>query len=322
MISSHRRALIFALVVTVLWSSSWVIIRFGLDDEGLNPITFAGLRYGLAGVVLLAAAVSRGGTRRALVGTTGRDLAALAFLGFIFIAVAQGGQFVALANQPAATTSLIIAMTPLLVVAAAGRSLGEWATPRQVAGAILVAAGAALYFSGALEATLIGTAAAIVALLGNTVGSVMGRGVHRSGIRSPLVTTAVSMTTGAVVLLAVGIAFEGPPSITGRAALIIAWLAIVNGSLAFTLWNHSLRHLTAAESAVINNTMLVQIAVLGWLFLSETPSIGQVVGIVLVTTGIIGSQLNGRRARRVDEAIVTADGAPPGEAAADTPPPR
>ena len=40
-----------ALLVTVLWSSSWVLIRWGLDDEGLSPLMFAALRYGLAAVV-------------------------------------------------------------------------------------------------------------------------------------------------------------------------------------------------------------------------------------------------------------------------------
>jgi drug/metabolite transporter (DMT)-like permease len=314
---SHRRALVFASLVTVLWSSSWVIIRFGLDDEGMRPLTFAGLRYVLAGVVLLSVAVAGSRTRRILLATRRGELAALVALGIVFIGIAQGAQFVALDNQPAATTSLVIAFTPLLVVAVAGRSLGEWATPRQIAGAALVAAGATLYFSGALEATLVGMVAAVVALLGNTVGSVLGRGVHRSGERSPVVTTGVSMTIGAIALLGFGIAIEGPPTVTGRAALMIGWLAVVNGSLAFWMWNQSLRRLTATESAVINNTMLVQIAALAWLFLAETPSPAQIVGIVAVTVGIIGSQVGGRRS-----AVAVSPDGPPGAAASDTPRPR
>ena len=51
---SHARAVWAALLVTVLWSSSWVLIRIGLDDEGLPPITFAGLRYTVAALVLIA----------------------------------------------------------------------------------------------------------------------------------------------------------------------------------------------------------------------------------------------------------------------------
>jgi drug/metabolite transporter (DMT)-like permease len=309
--TAHRRAIVLALVVTVLWSSSWVIIRFGFDDEGLRPLTFAGMRYMLAGLVLLGVAMARSDTRRRLRAMTGRDLGALAALGLVFIAFAQGGQFIALAHQPAATTSLVISFTPLLVVFAAGRSLGEWATPNQIVGAVLVAAGATLYFSGSLGATLVGMVAAIAALVGNTVGSVMGRGVHRSGLRSPVITTALSMTVGAAVLLGVGIVVEGMPVVTVRAGLIIAWLAVVNGSLAFWMWNHSLRHLTAAESAVINNTMLVQIAALAWVFLDETPSVIQIIGILAVTVGVIGSQLRGRRVGPAAQPVATAADSPP-----------
>ena len=40
------------------------------------------------------------------------------------------------------------------------------------------------------------------------------------------------------------------------------WLALVNSAFAFTLWNRTLRTLSATESSVINNTMLIQIAIL------------------------------------------------------------
>lgn len=310
----HRQALALAFTVTVLWSSSWVIIRFGFDDEGLTPLVFAGMRYMLAGLVLLGVALGTRSGRGNLRALGRRDLAILIALGLVLIAFAQGGQFIALAHQPAATTSLVISFTPLLVVVAAGRSLGEWASPPQIAGALLVVTGAVLYFSGSLEATATGMIAATAALVGNTAGSVMGRGVHRSGVRSPVVTTAVSMTVGATALLIVGFLVEGPPTVSGRAWLFIAWLAVINGSVAFWMWNHSLRHLTATESAVINNTMLVQIAALAWVFLGEVPSIVQIIGILAVTIGIIGSQIRPRPRRPAAE--------PPGAAAADTPPPR
>ena len=45
---SHLWAIGIALFVTVLWSSSWVLIRWGLEDEGLPPLVFAALRYGPA----------------------------------------------------------------------------------------------------------------------------------------------------------------------------------------------------------------------------------------------------------------------------------
>jgi len=290
---SHRRALLFALFVTVLWSSSWIIIRFGLDDEGLTPLTFAGLRYGLAAVVLASVALGRRDSRERIAALHARDWLRLTILGLVMYTLTQGAQFVAIDNQPAATTSLVLAMTPLVVAIVAGRSLGERPVARQVIGAALVGAGAALYFSGSLEATTVGMIAAGVALLSNVGASILGRSANRDLSTSPLVITTVSMAIGAAVLVGTGLAVEGVPSITVEGGLIIAWLAIVNGALAFTMWNHSLRHLTATESAVINNTMLVQIALAAWIFLGEAPSAIQIAGIALVTIGVTGSQYAG-----------------------------
>jgi len=67
------------------------------------------------------------------------------------------------------------------------------------------------------------------------------------------------MTIGAMVLLAAGAAAEGWPALSGPAVAIIAWLAIINTAVAFTVWNFSLRHLTAGESSVVNNTTNVEV---------------------------------------------------------------
>ena len=98
------------------------------------------------------------------------------------------------------------------------------------------------------------------------------------------------MSVGAAILVAVGLATEGMPSVSVRAWLIIVWLAVVNTALAFTLWNLSLRRLTAVESAGINNTMLIQIAVLAWVFLNETLGVAELGGIALVSTGVFLTQ--------------------------------
>jgi drug/metabolite transporter (DMT)-like permease len=254
---------------------------------------FAGLRYGTAALVLLATVLARPATRAGLRSAVRTGWSELVALGLVFYTITQGAQFVALDHQPAATTSLVLSLTPLLVAVLAGRSLGERATGRQFGGAALVAVGAGLYFSGSLGATSAGMAAAVVALLANAAAALLGRRVHRVQGVAPLVTTTVSMGVGAVVLLAAGLVTEGWPHLTGAAVLIVVWLAVVNTALAFTLWNVSLRSLTATESVAINNTMLIQIAVLGWIFLSEVPGPGQLLGIAMVTVGIVAAQRAG-----------------------------
>ena len=49
--SPHFTAVFQALFVTFLWSTSWVLIKIGLED--IPALTFAGLRYGLASLCLL-----------------------------------------------------------------------------------------------------------------------------------------------------------------------------------------------------------------------------------------------------------------------------
>jgi drug/metabolite transporter (DMT)-like permease len=279
-----------ALFVTLLWSSSWILIRWGFDQESLEPVTFAALRYGIASLVMIGWVMSKP-EYRTQVTHLGRSLAVrIIVLGVVFYALTQGAVFVALDAQPAATTSLILALTPLLVAMLAGTSLRETASARQLWGTILVAIGAWLYFTGGLGATVVGMAAAIVALAANVAGSLLGRQINRPADASPVVVTAISMTVGSIILAMIGAISEGPPHVTPVAWGIILWLAIVNTAVAFTLWNLSLRRLSAVESAGINNTMLVQIAVLAWIFLNERPGVAGLIGIVLVSVGVLLTQ--------------------------------
>ncbi|MGB0113024.1 MAG: DMT family transporter [Ilumatobacteraceae bacterium] len=283
--STHLRAIGTALFVTMLWSSSWILIRVGLDDEDLAPLTFAGLRYSLAALTLWAWMASRPARRRQLGVLDRQMLRRLAVLGVVFVAITQGAQFVAIDNQPAATTSLMLAPTALFVGLLSARSLGEGASRRQVAGAALVIVGAVAYFAGDLGATAIGMIAAGIGLAANVTSSLMGRAINRRDDITPALVTTVSMSVGAVLLLGAGLAVEGIPTLTPKLVAIITWLAVVNTAFAFTLWNRSQRRLAAVESAAINNTMLIQIAALAWIFLDEAPGPAGVVGIVVVSAG-------------------------------------
>jgi drug/metabolite transporter (DMT)-like permease len=137
-----------------------------------------------------------------------------------------------------------------------------------------------------------------VGLAANVSGSLLGRHANRAASTSPLVVTAVSMSAGALVLVVAGLIVDGPPDVTVRAGLIIGWLAVVNTALAFTLWNVSLRRLSALESAGVNNTMLIQIALLAWVVLGEFPGVIGLAGIATVSLGVFFTQVSARPAGR------------------------
>jgi drug/metabolite transporter (DMT)-like permease len=172
------------------------------------------------------------------------------------------------------------------VAGVAAITLAEVPSRVQMGGVALVAVGAFLYFAGDLGATAAGMVAAVCALLANVAAAILGRSVNREGRLPALYITTVSMGIGAGVLVFLAVGIEGIPTISLRGWLIIAWLAVVNTAFAFTLWNLSLQRLSAVESASINNTMLVQIALLGWIFLGEAPGALGLLGIGLVSAGV------------------------------------
>jgi len=292
---SRLQAIVLALFVTFLWSTSWVLIKRGLEE--IPSITFAGLRYGIAFLLMLPAAWTR---RHEFTRLRGSDWLRLALLGLVFYTLTQGGQFMTLTHLDAISFSLILSLTPVLVACLGGRLLGERTGRIQWIGIAMALAGTALYFLPAIEPQwpLLGFVLAGITVASNAGASLLGRAVNRQRLASPIVVTTISMGVGAACLLGLGLGLQGLPPLRLTSWGIISWLAVVNTALAFTLWNVTLRVLSATESSVINNTMLIQIALLAWLFLDERLTAIEIVGLAVVAVGTLLVQL-----RRNGEAI-------------------
>lgn len=286
--STHSRAVLQALFVTFLWSTSWVFIKIGLEGA-LPPLTFAGLRYTLAFLCLLLLASRRPDVHRAVRSLTSADWRKLALLGLLFYAAAQGAQFVGLALLPAATVNLLLNFSSVVVTIAGIFLLGEYANCSQWIGMGIMLGGALVYFYPVnLPAEqLTGVMVVLCGVFATSAGSLLGRGINRAHHLPALAVTTISMGIGAFTLLTLGLLTQGLPPLTLIQWAIIGWLALVNTAFAFTLWNHTLRHLTAMESSVINSAMLIQIPILTWVFLGESVGLQQIGGIALTAVGIL-----------------------------------
>jgi drug/metabolite transporter (DMT)-like permease len=195
--SPHFIAVWQALFVTFLWSTSWVLIKFGLVD--IPALTFAGLRYGLAFLCLLPFTF-RPAYLTTLRTLTLRDWLRLIGLGLIFYAVTQGAQFLGLAYLPANTVNLLLNFTPAVVTLLGISLLAELPTPFQWLGVGLSLAGAVIYFyPAALPGDQIfGLSVVLVGVLANAGSAVLGRHINRAGHLSPLFVTLVSMCIGSM----------------------------------------------------------------------------------------------------------------------------
>lgn len=296
MARSHIIAVLQALFVTFLWSSSWVLIKFGLEE--IPALTFAGLRYGLAFLILAPFVLTARELRNSLAGLTTAGWLRLSALGLLFYTLTQGAQFVGLVYLPAVTVSLFLSFTPALVALMGIFFLSEAPTSLQRVGTAIYLAGAFLFLLPVeIPLAAAGLAAAVIGLMANAGSSILGRFVNRQEDLHPLVVTVVSMGVGALVLIVVGLATQGLPHLSWKSWGLIAWLAAINTAFAFTLWNHTLRRLTAVESSLINNTMLIQIALLAWVFLGESLSPKGITGIVVAAAGVLLVQLARPKAR-------------------------
>lgn len=288
------KARLQALFVTFLWSTSWILIKIGLAD--MPALTFAGLRYGLAFLCLLPIAL-RPQQRSTFKHLTRKDWLWLGLLGVVFYAITQGAQFAALAYIPSVTLSLLLNFSAVIVAFAGITFLHERPTVRQWGGIGLFLAGVILYFYPPTfpEGELFGLLIGLVGVVANAAAALLGRSINRRQHLPAIIITTVSMGIGAMVLLLTGILTQGLPQLTLANWATVAWLALVNTAFAFTLWNHTLRDLSAVESSVINNTMLLQIALLAWLFLGETITSLELIGMLIAAAGILLVQLGRKR---------------------------
>lgn len=296
--SSHLGAVFQALFVTFLWSTSWVLIKIGLAD--IPALTFAGLRYSLAFLCLLPFAW-RSRQHVASSALSAGWWVRLVGLGILLYAVTQGAQFVGLSYLPSVTVSLLLNFTNIIVALLGIVWLGERPSWRQWGGIFLFLGGVFVYFYPLFipDAQVVGFIVVLIGVLANAFSSVLGREVNRDGRLPPLLVTTISMGTGATLLLVSGITIQGLPPLTLVHWAIIAWLALVNTAFAFTLWNHTLRTLSAVESSIINGTMLIQIAILAWVFLHEALTVQDIVGMLLAAAGALIVQLGRKRRVKV-----------------------
>ncbi len=284
---SHTAAVLLAVFVTFLWSTSWVLIKFGLRNN-LPPLSFAGLRYFMAFVCLIPVVLVNPRERAVLQNLSRADWGTLTLFGVVMITLAQGMQYISLDYLPAVTVSLLLNLSPIAVGFMSQIWYKEHPTFIQWIGVLVSVAGTLIYFLpvNIPQAKFIGLLAVLAGLLSNAYGTLLGRQTNQQSHLSPLIITFVSMGIGSVLMLAAGWAMEG----IGRPSPIewgyIAWLAIVNTAFAFTLWYHTQRTLTAVESSLISSLMLPQIAILAFIFLGEAISLKEIIGLILVALGV------------------------------------
>ena len=283
---SRIKAILLNLLVVIIWSSSWVLIKIGLKD--IPPLTFAGLRYFMAFLVLSPFLLQRH-IKQQVKDFTRSDWKLVLLMGVVSYFIAQGAQFLSLDYLPATTLSLMLNLTSIFVAISAVFLLKEIPTRLQVIGLLVNLVGLFLFFYpfGFSRSAAPGYLFGILCLAANVFGTLIGRKVNYKGRLNPIAVTVVSMGIGSTIMLTSGLLWEGIPTLSSQSLLILIVLAVVNTAFTFVMWNYSLQTLTAMESSIINGMMLVFITIFSWIFLNETQTFLGVAGLLLAFIGAI-----------------------------------
>jgi drug/metabolite transporter (DMT)-like permease len=276
------------VVFVLLWSTGFVGAKYGLPYAG--PFTFLALRLGLASALLGGLAVL---TRSASpTGRAGYGRAAVA--GLLLHAGYLGGVFLAISlGLPASVTAVVVGLQPVLTAALATRLLGERLVALQWLGLALGVVGVALVLAPGLASAAgeagsfspAGVAAACVALLSSTAGTLWQK---RHGGSMPLLSgTAVQYAAAALVLLAAAattesMAIEWTAEFLGALGWLVLALSLGAVLLLFVL----LRRGSASGVSSLFYLVPPATAVEAYLLFGEELPLLSLAGVVVATVGV------------------------------------
>ena len=288
------RAVVWSLyaVLVLIWSSTWVSIKIGLED--VPPLLGAGVRFALAGAGLLAWQAAR---RRPL----GTDAVLAATLALLPFATTYGLIYWAEQHVPSGLAAVLFGALPLYVALLAAALLpGEPLRARLLAGIALAIGGLVLAFRESVELgddELAGLAAAAIAVspICSAIGNVAIK--RRASELDAVALNGWAMLAAGVVLLAAGAPSEdwGDAAWTPAAVGSILYLAVLGTAFTFVTLTILLRELPAVTVSFISLLLPFGALAFGALLEDEKVTGTALAGAALVAGGILVAQLRGRR---------------------------
>jgi len=298
-----RRGLLLFAAMCVIWGIPYLLIRVAVGE--ISPAMLVFLRTGLAALILMPIALTRGG-----LGVIGKRW--LALVAFAAVEVAAPWYFLSSAEQhiTSALAGLLISAVPLVsLVIALGIGNRQQMGLVNVSGLLLGLAGVAFIVGFDLRAS---NATALVEMAIVVVGYALGPAIlarYLTGI--PAVTVnGVALALCCIAYAPVALlrwphAIPSPPVIGA-----VAVLAVVCTALAFLLFFALIAEVGPVRATVITYINPAVAGILGVAVLHENLTLGMGLGFGLV---LAGSTLATRR-RRGTEAVRRTPEVQPGKA--------
>ncbi len=276
----NRRDSLLAALVAVVWGLNFVVIDRGMGE--VPPLLFLALRF--AAVVFPAALlVPRPSAPWRVVVTVGL-LMSLGQFAFLYLSLAAG--------MPPGLAALVLQAQVVVTVVVAAAALRELPTPTQAVGVVVGTVGLGVVALGrGGQVSLLALGLCLLAALSWGVGNVVSRA---SGVRGGLSLTVWSGLVVPVPLLLASLLLDGPAAVVAglgtfgwAAALSTLYTAGLASLVGYGIFNTLLSR--NPSSAVVPWIMLVPVVAMvsAWLLLQQRPGTAEVLGGVVMITGVL-----------------------------------
>jgi drug/metabolite transporter (DMT)-like permease len=284
--------------MVVIWAVNFSVAKRALDL--FTPLAFNALRFPLASLFVWAALRRRG----AIPVPERRDVWRVVAFGVLCNVVYQQFFIFGLANTRAGTASILLAATPI-ITALLSASLGHerirthaWIGVCATFLGIVVVVSTSARESGGISATLLGD------LL--LMGAAFSWAIYTVGSRQLVMHYgALAVTAWTLWVGTIGICVLGIPDllrIDFSSVPWTAWVAVIYAGalsvgLAYLLWSHGVRELGSTRASVYSNLVPAVALTVAWLWMREPPTVGQVLGAVVIIAGVTITQRFGPTAQ-------------------------
>jgi drug/metabolite transporter (DMT)-like permease len=274
------------LILCCIWGSTWLFIKLGLTD--LPPLTFAGIRFVIACLILFA--IIR--LRHIQLPHVRSDWILLAVSGILSFGLNYGLVFWGEQYISSGLAALLQATLPAFGLVFAHIHLpAERLSWAKIGGVVLGVFGVGVVFSNQLaiagSQALAGCVALILSAMFAAYSNVLVKSFGKH--LDPAILAAGQMFFGLLLLLGVGIPLEGNPlrfHWTPMALIALLYLAVVGSVIAFLLYYWLVLNMDVTKSMLIALVTPVVAVLLGMIVLNEQIGWRTLAGGAMIMLGI------------------------------------
>jgi drug/metabolite transporter (DMT)-like permease len=272
----------FPLIFVFLWSSAFITGKVIVEDS--SPIAALCFRFAIVTFGFFLYSLIAKQKIFHPIAETSKAMAT----GILFHGIYLGGCWFSFSKgMPAGIVALIVTLQPILTSLLAGPLLGERVTWRQWIGIVLGFGGTLLVLGiDVLEAfPMIALIASCVALLAITAGTLWQK---KLSMEMPLsVNNIYQSFSASIFLLILSFSLESPfINFTTSFVLAMAWQIIAVSFGAFTILMFLIKKGSASKTSALFFLIPPVSAVMGWLFVEETLTTYDLIGLCIATFGV------------------------------------